>query len=169
VLGSVPNLAPLPRAPAATAHAAGHPERVPLRHALRARLLGAESAEPREHRGEPIEVCDDGVRVDVAHETERARRFERGGGFAALGAGAAKSLPPIVAISRGGFCELQVRPEERAPRLVREGAVSTWHRANEGIACDERPSCDMKGIESMMSKTSRVHGSLLARSAGPRP
>ena len=75
------------------------------------RRLGAEAAEPGEHRREPIEVCEYGVGFHLADECEGEGRFDRGRGFVALGTRAAKALTPIVAVARRRFGEIEIRAE----------------------------------------------------------
>jgi hypothetical protein len=128
--------------------------------------LHAETAEPREHRGETIEIGEDGVRLGFRDEPEGEGRFDGGCSFIALGAGASKALAPIVAVTGCGFGQVEIGAEERAPHLVAEWAVPTRELADQGVSRDESASSDMKCVKTVMRETSRVHESLLARSAG---
>jgi hypothetical protein len=95
---------PLPRVAAALAVAHGA---ALARVASAAQgCLGAEPTEPREHRGQPIEVHEDRIGLGFADEPEGASGLDGGCGLVAFGAGAAEPLAPIVTIARRRFGEL---------------------------------------------------------------
>jgi hypothetical protein len=71
---------------------------------------------------------------------------------------APKTLSSVVAIPCRCLREFEVGPEQRAPQLVSEGAVSSGQLSHEGIAHDEGSLGRVKRIQTIVRKTRGVQG-----------